>query len=862
MNELAKTHQLEAEIFLCGKTNLKNGIFSFITCLVISLCCSLGAVFSFITSYDTGANIAVIAIVTTICCAVFAAVSCFCRKYSYPAVFVLSALYLVVTILFKNNICNGMASIVNTYSSASFPDRYGGIDRIYILSPQTETADVTLVVTMFALILGGLCSCRTLMGTEFSLVFSAVTLGFAMAYGFAPNYVSFIMLFAGWTGILAYTAGSVHETELYRRRSSQAGLTGVLGGIVIGTVTALSVNAFGAARPEFVVNAKDSIMSNFSSESITKSIKEIVEKKIVIKKPLAEHGALGNIGRITFTGSPVLRVTIPKSYHTVYLKGFVGSVYTGNSWEELPQNKLSELDDINESFRTPGLDTMFLSSHSFDIINPDVPQLSFSVTNISAREDCFYMPYDLVQASVSHYDVKSEMFAANGTKSWRGKFYDREQVYSYRMLLTKSWTPLTEETAADHAAYSEFVRETYLDVPTNFYSATDIVFDDDYYEFISHEVTNEGKSTLTDDIVFARKIYYIKEWLRDNCEYSLNAGKLPPGEDFAEYFITQTRKGSCTHFASAAALLCRYAGIPARYAEGYVIKPDDFTEELSYGSMDTVDVTDARGHAWVEIYIDGFGWYPMEFTSGYGNIQTAVTTAPITEEEENISDTETQPVVITPEPNNEEAGSDENIAETTVTKLNADMPEDEPVTTTAPLYTEPAQPSETQKNENIPNIGFSAFGRNDGEKVRTVIDLTVPIILLAAIIFAAAFIFARRMYIKKRRAHTIKLGGSEAVRAYYRQFMKLVKLTWDKDSKLPETYTGLAEMLESKNSIFGDGAAKKTIGIALKAEFGGGSLTDEDVREMKKTVGIIKKRFFASANTGKKLMAKYIFALA
>lgn len=50
----------------------------------------------------------------------------------------------------------------------------------------------------------------------------------------------------------------------------------------------------------------------------------------------------------------------------------------------------------------------------------------------------------------------------------------------------------------------------------------------------------------------------------------MEPGKLKNGEDFVNKFLNETKKGYCTHFASAAVLMFRYMGIPARYVEGYV----------------------------------------------------------------------------------------------------------------------------------------------------------------------------------------------------------------------------------------------------------------------------------------------------
>jgi hypothetical protein len=70
------------------------------------------------------------------------------------------------------------------------------------------------------------------------------------------------------------------------------------------------------------------------------------------------------------------------------------------------------------------------------------------------------------------------------------------------------------------------------------------------------------------------------------------------------YFLTESHRGYCVHYASAAVLLLRMDGIPARYVSGY-------TAQLSHGEA---VVPDSAAHAWVEVYVDGYGWYPVEVT--------------------------------------------------------------------------------------------------------------------------------------------------------------------------------------------------------------------------------------------------------
>lgn len=74
--------------------------------------------------------------------------------------------------------------------------------------------------------------------------------------------------------------------------------------------------------------------------------------------------------------------------------------------------------------------------------------------------------------------------------------------------------------------------------------------------------------------------------------------------DFTENFISRSKIGHSVHYATAAALMFRYYGIPSRYVEGYLITPEDIKDKKA---GDTVEISGKNGHAWTEIYIDGSG---------------------------------------------------------------------------------------------------------------------------------------------------------------------------------------------------------------------------------------------------------------
>lgn len=92
----------------------------------------------------------------------------------------------------------------------------------------------------------------------------------------------------------------------------------------------------------------------------------------------------------------------------------------------------------------------------------------------------------------------------------------------------------------------------------------------------------------------------------------LSLALSPMGEDVVEDFLFEKHSSYCVHYASAAVLLYRLYGIPAQYAAGYLVPPEEFSpgEDGNW----TAAVTDEAAHAWAEIFLPDHGWTPVEVT--------------------------------------------------------------------------------------------------------------------------------------------------------------------------------------------------------------------------------------------------------
>ena len=68
---------------------------------------------------------------------------------------------------------------------------------------------------------------------------------------------------------------------------------------------------------------------------------------------------------------------------------------------------------------------------------------------------------------------------------------------------------------------------------------------------------------LTEDMSVTQVADIIGNYVRGSAKYNLQTPKMPQEqEDFALWFLNDSDRGYCIHFASAATVLLRAAGIP------------------------------------------------------------------------------------------------------------------------------------------------------------------------------------------------------------------------------------------------------------------------------------------------------------
>jgi hypothetical protein len=105
----------------------------------------------------------------------------------------------------------------------------------------------------------------------------------------------------------------------------------------------------------------------------------------------------------------------------------------------------------------------------------------------------------------------------------------------------------------------------------------------------------------------AGKIAAVVDWLRSGHAYTTSPPPRPAGVDPVDDFLFSQPVGHCEFFASAAVLLLRAAGVPARYVTGF--RGGEWNPIGGY-----VAVRGERAHAWAEAFVDGSGWTRVDAT--------------------------------------------------------------------------------------------------------------------------------------------------------------------------------------------------------------------------------------------------------
>ncbi len=607
-----------------------------------------------------------------------------------------------------------------------------------------------------------------------------------------PSIWLLLLLLLAWTGLLILSAvarpvSKKKKQPIYIQSSHHSSLPYVFLSmtlvLLLGYVLLFSGDDY--RPPESVEEAKAAIIAAEQHLRYDKLGGADIEE--------LTRGDLTKTHPLVYTESAVfsLNMQIPRS---MYLRGFVGGNFQEGKWESAAEGAYSgEYTGITEWLAQRDFypwmqqERLYRMSKNYDFSE-------VAVENVNGNSKYVYLPYEAALSKDTLPDkVNYKKDYGAFSKGLRGqrqytfqcflpRLTDYDEGTIAKWLKEVKQSPQWDEYADGEAVYRRYVYDTYL-----------YVSEEDSKALGSSGIDKCAGKTID------YTLHYIRKNFDEEFQYNLEQDKAPNGQDELSYFMEDSRSGNDMHFATAAALMFRKAGIPARYAEGYYLSPEFM---MLYTDMDNVniDVPDSLAHSWVEIYVDEVGWMPVEVVPGFFDMEKQETAK--TEEHEKIKE------------ENKEHYQDE-------------APEDD-------------QPEEKQENE---------------EKNSNPVWLALSILLILLLLIGVYEYLGRRR-IKKLLASFETEHSDETVYRIYQYMSKVLAFCGHDLPQNPyDKIEEISALLDPVTNI----PFAEFLRLANQVRFGGKSLTEEEQGRMARCAGKAGSHVYAVSGKRKKFIMKFIF---
>lgn len=798
-----------------------NRVKTYITSVVLTFMGILSLQMAFMCTFfeDSIYSMPIMIVYTLFISVVFCAGAVFVKhKWIIPV----AVIVLCAGIVWMNfyEIAGGFGSIFNTVADAV--SEYFNAEVLYILmtTKMVKYGDPELfnyvLMTIFTIIYSYTISTRKALVLPLIITFASV--GIPVFVEVFPSFFAVLMSVVYCVELIILSASVVLKNHRNRFNTELiAIITGVFL-MICGGMFNVIVPHEDFEQSNFFVDFKD----NFQRE--IDDMREGITEKLGEKRPSSiGAGKLGHVNKLTFSGEEVFTVILPKKEDTVYLKGYIGEKYDSNKWTEPSAKKTDSLFrkmDKNKAYNQLEMVGAYLNT--LDIGTDFEGYRGNMIINRNYAADFewkYFSPiYPVPYAINSNADGCADYIK-------EGKEYGYYSVSGWEFLTNANaeWEP---EYMNLRNEYRDYVEDTYLDVNTT-------IADELKEKWGDYPI-----ETARDRLMLAMDI---RNYLDDNCTYTTSPGKLPANKDFVEYFLNETNEGYCTYFATAAVMMFRSAGVPARYVEGYCFNVTGSEKSWEAGNITTKDgeerveycivsVKDSNAHAWVEFYVDEIGWIDFEVTPGSNDGMEAV---PESEKEETTTE----------EATTEKPTSEEDVTEESTSKENT---------------SEEGSEETTEKD--------SEYGHGGGDKtfrLPKMAERIILIVFISVVIITVIIMSIRIRYLKciRNRENVynddlINLTGDSVLMNFHR-FECLMK--YSGFVKQPHmTYMDFAKMVEEQSKTVGKGEGCRLVEIYEQIHYSQIKISKEEIEICNSIVASVYDRIYGNMGAVQKFIFLYI----
>ena len=615
------------------------------------------------------------------------------------------------------------------------------------------------------------------------------------------------------------------------------------------------------------------------------------------------NGDLKNMGDLHYTGEIMfeIKATPDKNISPLYFRTFTAADYSGDQWKAIPKNTYKSYDFWDTLFSN-NFYPQFCSGDFSDILLDNLNYVNISINSKNINPKIFLNEYRTVSGKTevlndadAEYDNEFFFDAFGGIRSYEqtavikegiskdditadvndfdGDFYNLLHDGDFNAYDSDIYNQEYNKFKDNEKKYRKFVVENYLEypnnmekyLPSNFDSTIENIYsgvcyndtfinysyddeEDIYYSL--YEYNDEFADSYNNTIVpeyYNMVIQYIRNYIQSNAEYTLTPGATPKDRELVEYFLTENHKGYCVHFATAATLMLRRAGIPARYVEGYFVSDYDLNSKNSKGYS---GIPDSNAHAWTEVYYPVIGWQVVDFTPYYSE-EMLPEENKINKETDNTSDTETETDTDTQTETDTDSESDTDTDSVGDTDTSEKNKPDSDTNTDVSVGSDSDNVNITyEKDSNLKNVL-----KVIGSILLVILKIVIVLALIAALWFFARFIVLKIRYVRFNSPDTRK--GAKAMYIHSLWILKIAGVTPEKgegDRKFGDR--AVLQIDEVKTADY-----QNFTDSALNARFGKNSPSEQDILQMNDFLKTLSEGVYNSSKKWKKLLMRYILFL-
>lgn len=535
------------------------------------------------------------------------------REHFWAAVFSLSAASGICLAVFSGALLNGFLSLWNQL--ANVLGKKAGIYLTIYQIKESGNANEELAVLIFLGIACGLLGFLILKLRLYVLLLLFAAL--------LPVVLVKTSLLPDTRLCLGFYVGTLLELNyMTKNKGEKSGTASDVSAFCAGALGLLLVFAAGGGFLQNLVPKNDYQDSKLVANAKEEALNGLLRLRYKGQKANSlPDGNLKQMGSWSASSDTALEVTMEQP-SSLYLRGFVGSVYDGSSWESISTEKAYEEKDLFYWLHKDGFYGETQLQNARNLIQDDSLSSgaeTITIKNKTASSKYLYTPYELTDLPEGYTGENAQ---ADSTLNARGLFGKRTYRFSSLGNLVSDFTTLGAKvyqtlTAGNSAGEGGVDAVSIYRSQESYYNT--FVYQEDTalpasLKTLFQTELGDGGNRDEGHTDYYTAITRIRSYLEKNMTYSSQTDVFSEEGDFTENFLTTSKIGHSVHFATAAALMFRYYGIPARYVEGYLITPQDIEGKQA---GDTIKIPGTNGHAWTEIYVDGLGWIPLEMTPSY-----------------------------------------------------------------------------------------------------------------------------------------------------------------------------------------------------------------------------------------------------